>query len=211
LTSVRTNVDILAGRIQVDSEARAQLLEDVVEQLDGLGRLVGDLIELARQEGTPELSGHTDVVAFHDVVTDVLSVMRYDPNLEIKDALVPVFVRGVRDDLARVVTNLVSNAAKWSPEGAVIEVDLRIDSAEAVLAVSDKGPGIATEDLPYIFDRFYRGSTERKVPGSGLGLAIVRRIVEVHGGRVGVVTSTLGEGSCFEVRLPVAQSIRENA
>jgi two-component system sensor histidine kinase MprB len=65
-------------------------------------------------------------------------------------------------------------------------------------------PGIAPEDLPYIFDRFYRGSNERKVPGSGLGLAIVRRIVEVHGGEVGVVTSTPAEGSCFEVRLPIA-------
>jgi two-component system sensor histidine kinase MprB len=204
LTSLRTNVDILAGRIEIDSEERTQLLEDVVEQLDGLGRLVGDLIELARQEGTLELSRHTDVVAFHDVVTDVLADMRRDPHVNIKDSVVPVFVRGVRNDLTRVVANLVSNAAKWSPEGAVIEVRLSVDSATAVLSVSDKGPGIAAEDLPYIFDRFYRGSTDRKVPGSGLGLAIVRRIVEVHGGEVGVVTSTLAEGSCFEVRLPIA-------
>ncbi len=204
LTSLRTNVDILAGRIEIDSEARTQLLEDVVQQLDGLGRLVGDLIELARQEGTLELSRHTDVVAFHDVVTDVLADMRRDPHVDIKDSVVPVFVRGVRNDLARVVANLVSNAAKWSPQGTAIEVRLSVDSAAAVLSVTDKGPGIAAEDLPYIFDRFYRGSTERKVPGSGLGLAIVRRIVEVHGGEVGVVTSTLAEGSCFEVRLPIA-------
>ena len=204
LTSLRTNVDILAGRIEIDSEERTQLLEDVVEQLDGLGRLVGDLIELARQEGTLDVSRHTDVVAFHDVVTDVLADMRRDPHVNIKDSVVPVFVRGVRNDLTRVVANLVSNAAKWSPEGAVIEVRLSVDSATAVLSVSDKGPGIAAEDLPYIFDRFYRGSTDRKVPGSGLGLAIVRRIVEVHGGEVGVVTSTLAEGSCFEVRLPIA-------
>ncbi|MGA2805403.1 MAG: HAMP domain-containing sensor histidine kinase, partial [Acidimicrobiales bacterium] len=204
LTSLRTNVDILAGRIEIDSKARTQLLEDVVEQLDGLGRLVGDLIELARQEGTLELSRHTDVVAFHDVVTDVLADMRRDPRVDINDSVVPVFVRGVRNDLARVVANLVSNATKWSPQGTVIEVRLSVDSAAAVLSVTDKGPGIAAEDLPYIFDRFYRGSTERKVPGSGLGLAIVRRIVEVHGGEVGVVTSTLAEGSCFEVRLPIA-------
>jgi signal transduction histidine kinase len=102
------------------------------------------------------------------------------------------------------VANLVSNAAKWSPQGTVIEVTLSVDSAAAVLSVIDKGSGIAAEDLPYIFDRFYRGSTERKVPGSGLGLAIVRRIVEVHGGEVRVITSTLAKGSCFEVRLPIA-------
>ncbi|MGP8149322.1 MAG: ATP-binding protein [Acidimicrobiales bacterium] len=204
LTSLRTNVDILAGRIEIDPEARTQLLEDVVEQLDGLGRLVGDLIELARQEGTLDVSRHTDVVAFHDVVTDVLADMRRDPHVHIKDSLVPVFVRGVRDDLARVVANLVSNAAKWSPQGTVIEVRLSVDSAAAVLLVIDEGPGIAAEELPYIFDRFYRGSTERKVPGSGLGLAIVRRIVEVHGGEVRVITSTLAKGSCFEVRLPIA-------
>jgi two-component system sensor histidine kinase MprB len=203
LTSLRTNVDILAGRIEINAEARAQLLEDVVDQLDGLSRLVSDLIELARQEGTPGLSRHTDVVAFHDVVTDVLSDMRRDRQVDIEDTVVPVFVRGVRDDLARVVANLVSNAAKWSPQGAAIEVKLSVDSA-AVLTVRDKGPGIAAEDLPHIFDRFYRGSTERKVPGSGLGLAIARRIVEVHGGAVGVVSSSSDEGSCFEVRLPVA-------
>ena len=158
---------------------------------------IRDRIELARQEGTLELSRQTDVVAFHDVVTDVLADMRCDPHVDINDNLVPVFVRGVSTDLARVVANLVSNAAKWSPQGAVIEVGLSIDSAAAVLTVTDKGPGIAAEDLPHIFDRFYRGSTERKVPGSGLGLAIIRRIVEVHGGEVGVVTSTLAEGSCF--------------
>ena len=98
----------------------------------------------------------------------------------------------------------MSNAAKWSPRGAIVDVRLTLDSRTAVLSVTDKGPGIAAEDLPYIFDRFYRGSTERKVPGSGLGLAIVRRIVEVHGGEVDVVSSTPAGGSCFEVRLPVA-------
>ena len=129
--------------------------------------------------------------------------MRRDPNIDIKEELVPVFVKGIRDDLSRVVANLVSNAAKWSPQGATIEVELSVDSVTAVLSVTDQGPGIAAEDLPYIFDRFYRGSTERKVPGSGLGLAIVRRIVEVHGGEVGVVGSTPAAGSCFEVRLPI--------
>ncbi len=200
LTSLRTNVEILAGRIEIDAEARTQVVKDVAEQLDGLGRLVGDLIELARQEGTVELSQQTEVVALHDVVTDVLADMRRDPLANIEDSLAPVFVRGLRDDLARVVANLVGNAAKWSPQGAVIEVKLA-GGPTAVLSVTDKGRGIAAEDVPYIFDRFYRGSAERKVPGSGLGLAIVRRIVEVHGGEVGV-TSAVGLGSCFEVRLP---------
>ncbi len=204
MTSLRTNVDILASHIEIDAEARTQVLEDVVDQLDGLGRLVGDLIELARQEGTPEQSRNTEVVAFQDVVTDVLADMRRDPHVNIKDSLAPVLVRGVRSDLARVVANLVGNAAKWSPQGTEIEVRLSVDKATAVLSVSDKGPGIAAADLPYIFDRFYRGSTERKVAGSGLGLAIVRRIVEVHGGEVGVVSSTSTKGSCFEVRLPLA-------
>ncbi|MGO9584158.1 MAG: sensor histidine kinase [Acidimicrobiales bacterium] len=200
LTSLRTNVEILAGGVEIDSEARTQLVKDVIEQLDGLGRLVGDLIELARQEGTAELSQQTEVVALHEVVTEVLGDMRRDLHVNIEESLAPVFVRGLRNDLARVVANLVGNATKWSPQGAVIEVKLCAGST-AVLSVTDKGRGIAAEDLPYIFDRFYRGSMERKVPGSGLGLAIVRRIVEVHGGEVGV-TSSLEEGSCFEVRLP---------
>jgi two-component system sensor histidine kinase MprB len=203
LTSLRTNVDILASRVELDAESKTQLLEDVVGQLDGLGHLVGDLIELARQEGTPEPSRHTEVLALHEVVTNVLADIRRDPHVCIKENLAPVLVRGVRDDLARVVANLVSNAAKWSPDGGVIEVRLSVDSAAAVLSVADTGPGIAPKDLPYIFDRFYRGSTEPKAPGSGLGLAIVRRIVEVHGGEVRVA-STFGAGSCFQVRLPAA-------
>lgn len=200
LTSLRTNFELLAGRSEIEPEARTQLIEDVVGELDGLGRLVGDLIELARQEGTVELSRQTEVVALHEVVADVLADLRRDPNLKVEESLAPVYVRGVLDDLARVVANLVSNAAKWSPRGAVIDVRLSA-AAMAVLTVADNGRGIAEADLPHIFDRFYRGSTERKVPGSGLGLAIVRRIVEVHGGEIRV-SSTLGEGSCFEVRLP---------
>lgn len=201
LTSLRTNFELLAGPVEIDTEARSQLIEDVVDQLNALGRLVSDLIELARQEGTVELSPRTEVVALNEVVADVLVDIRHDPRIKIEESLQPVLVRGVRDDLARVVANLVSNAAKWSPPGAVVDVRLSAGPASAVLTVTDRGQGIAEKDLPHIFDRFYRGSTDRKVPGSGLGLAIVRRIVEVHGGRVRV-TSALGDGSCFEVWLP---------
>jgi len=185
LTSLRTNVDILAGRIEIDSEARTQLLEDVVEQLDGLGRLVGDLIELARQEGALELSRHTDVVC----------IPRCRHRRPRRHAARPA-CRHQGQCRSRVCSRGTQRPhsgcgepreqrREVEPEGAVIEVRLSVDSAAAVLSVTDKGPGIAAEDLPYIFDRFYRGSTERKVPGSGLGLAIVRRIVEVHGGEVG--------------------------
>lgn len=200
LTSLRTNVEVMAAQREVDFEARTQLVKDVVEQLDRLGRLVSDLIELARQEGTVELSNHAEIVALHEVVSDVLTDMRRDHHVRIEDDLSPALVRGTRNDLARVVANLVSNAAKWSPQDGVIEVKLSAGPT-AVLSVTDEGPGIAAEDLPHIFERFYRGSTERNVPGSGLGLAILRRIVEVHGGEVSVRTS-LGKGSCFEVRLP---------
>jgi two-component system sensor histidine kinase MprB len=94
--------------------------------------------------------------------------------------LEPTTVRGVPATLERAVGNLLDNAAKWSEPGATVEVEAR----DGRLVVRDHGPGIPDEDLPYVFDRFYRARAARGMPGSGLGLAIVRQVAESHGGEV---------------------------
>ena len=99
--------------------------------------------------------------------------------------------------LERAVTNLLDNAAKWSPPDGTVHVRL----AEGTLTVADEGPGIDPADLPHIFDRFYRSSEARTLPGSGLGLSIVKRAAERHGGTVDV-ESTPGEGTTFTLTLP---------
>jgi len=94
--------------------------------------------------------------------------------------LEPTVVRGQADRIGRAVSNLVDNARKWSPAGAVVEVGLE----DGVLSVRDHGPGFQEADLPFVFDRFYRAREARGLPGSGLGLAIVRQAAEASGGFV---------------------------
>jgi two-component system sensor histidine kinase MprB len=106
------------------------------------------------------------------------------------------FVHGVPETLERAVANLLDNAAKWSPSGGVVEVGVR----DGQVTVRDHGPGIEDEDLPYVFDRFYRASSARGLPGSGLGLAIVKQVAEAHGGQV-VAERAEGGGTVMRLRL----------
>jgi signal transduction histidine kinase len=115
----------------------------------------------------------------------------------------PVMLRFDRERIVQLLTNLVGNALKFTPRGGEVVVDLVDRPEEAVVEVRDSGPGIPESDLPLIFDRFFRGTNvgDARASGSGLGLAIARSIVEMHGGSIGV-SSTLGEGATFTVRLP---------
>jgi two-component system sensor histidine kinase MprB len=178
LTSVRTNIEVLAGDRRLPPEERTRLLSDVVEQLGEMTTLISELMELARAE---ELTVETEDVRLDVLVADVVERARRNrPEVVYTVDLERTVVQGVPATIERAVGNLLDNAAKWSPEGAEVEVRLR----DGTLSVRDHGPGIADEDLPYVFDRFYRARTARGMPGSGLGLAIVRQVAESHGGEV---------------------------
>jgi two-component system sensor histidine kinase MprB len=110
--------------------------------------------------------------------------------------LEPALVYGVPQRLARAVANLLDNAAKWSPPGGTVEVRLR----DRELTVRDHGPGIAPDDRPRVFDRFFRAPAARGRPGSGLGLAIVRQVAESHGGSVSAEAAD-GGGALLRLRL----------
>jgi len=118
----------------------------------------------------------------------------------------PTLVDAAPAVLGRAISNLLDNAVKWSPEGAPIEVMIK----DGTVTVRDHGPGIAADDLPHVFDRFYRAAGARKLPGSGLGLAIVRQVAEAHGGTV-TVEPAAGGGSVFTLRLPVHATIDSKA
>jgi two-component system sensor histidine kinase MprB len=178
LTSVRTNIEVLAGDRMLPPEERARLLSDVVEQLGEMTTLISELIELARAE---QMSVAPEEVRLDLLVADVVERARRNrPGVVYTVALEPATVRGVPATIERAVGNLLDNAAKWSPAGGEVEVVVR----DGRLTVRDHGPGIADEDLPYVFDRFYRARAARGMPGSGLGLAIVRQVAESHGGDV---------------------------
>jgi two-component system sensor histidine kinase MprB len=179
LTSVRTNIEVLAGDRTLPPEERRRLLSDVVEQLGEMTTLISELIELARVE--QQVSDPPQDVRLDLLVSDAVERARRNRS-EVAYAveLEPTTVRGVPATIERAVGNLLDNAAKWSPPGALVEVEVR----EGQLVVRDHGPGIPDEDLPYVFDRFYRARAARGMPGSGLGLAIVRQVAESHGGDV---------------------------
>ena len=178
LTSLRTNIEVLSRGNGLSEEERGRLLGDVVAQLEELTELVADVVELARDG---ELEAELEEVRLDLLVgEEVERARRHAPGVRFESLLEPCVVRGVPRRLGRAVANLLENAAKWSPPGAVVEVALR----EGELTVRDHGPGIAEEDLPHVFDRFYRAPAARGLPGSGLGLAIVRQVAETHGGTV---------------------------
>jgi two-component system sensor histidine kinase MprB len=178
LTSVRTNIEVLAGDRTLPPGERERLLSDVVEQLGEMTTLISELIELARAEQHPSAP---EEVRLDLLVADAVDRARRNrPEIAYSAELEPTTVRGVPSTIERAVGNLLDNAAKWSPPGAEVEVEVR----DGHLVVRDHGPGIADEDLPYVFDRFYRARAARGMPGSGLGLAIVRQVAESHGGDV---------------------------
>ena len=198
LTSLRTNLELLAQadrRGGMDEEFRAEIFGDVTAQVEELSTLVGDLVELARDEPlerTPEPLDLADILA-----RSVERVRRRAPSVTFESRVSSWWVVGEAQILERAVTNLLDNAAKWSPHNGLVSITL----SGGVLTVSDEGPGIAEKDLPLIFERFYRASEARTMPGSGLGLSIVRQAAERHGGRVSVVNRT-PQGARFTLSLP---------
>ena len=194
LTSLRTNIEVLASARELPAGERDRLLSDVVEQLGEMTTLVSELMELARGEqhvGEPE-DVRLDLVA----AGAVERTKRNRPGIEFKTDLEESLVHGVPATLDRAVGNLLDNAAKWSPPDG--EVEVAVHGGE--VTVRDHGPGIDEEDLPYVFDRFYRASSARGLPGSGLGLAIVRQVAQAHGGTV-VAERAEGGGTLMRFRL----------
>jgi two-component system, OmpR family, sensor histidine kinase MprB len=178
LTSVRTNIEVLAGDHTLPADERRRLLSDVVEQLGEMTTLISELIELARAE---QVAVEPEEVRLDVLVRAVVERARRNrPDVVYSVVAAPCTVLGVPSTIERAVGNLLDNAAKWSPDGAEVEVEVR----DGQVVVRDHGPGIADEDLPYVFDRFYRARAARGMPGSGLGLAIVRQVAESHGGDV---------------------------
>ncbi len=178
LTSLRTNIEVLASDRALPPGERSRLLTDVVEQLGEMTTLIAELIELARAE---QQTAEQEDLRLDLLVADVVERARRNlPGVEYATELEESIVHGVPATIERAVANLLDNAAKWSPPGAEVDVVVR----DGRVVVRDRGPGIADEDLPYVFDRFYRARSARGMPGSGLGLAIVRQVAEAHGGGV---------------------------
>lgn len=204
LTSLRTNVELLmmasrSGAV-ISAKDREELEADVIAQIEELSTLVGDLVDLAREDGPQQVIEEVDVV---DVIeTSLERVERRRPDVTFILKLNDWFLYGDPAALGRAVLNLMDNAAKWSPEDGTVRIDLRPVGEDLVeLTVADSGPGIPEDERAKVFDRFYRAIQSRSMPGSGLGLAIVKQVIARHGGTIAVEESDDG-GALMRVRLP---------
>jgi len=175
IASLRANIQTLEHSARLPADEQVGLRADIVEELDELTSLVSDVVELAR--GSRSEASWEDV-RLDLIVEDAVARTRRRGELQFELELEPTSVRGEADRVNRAVSNLLDNARKWSRSGGLVEVTLH----GGVLTVRDHGPGFKDEDLPRVFERFYRAEGARKLPGSGLGLAIVRQAAEAHHG-----------------------------
>jgi two-component system sensor histidine kinase MprB len=198
LTSLRTNVELLVRAKNLPDGERQELTDDVTAQLEELTTLIGDLVELARQE---EQQPEPTEIRLDNLVTQAVArAQRRAPSVSFEVNLTAGSVVAQPPMLERAVLNVLDNAAKWSPPGSTVEVTLT-RGERWCLDIRDHGPGIAPDDLTKVFDRFYRAATARSMPGSGLGLAIVSQVVTSHGGSVVAILPPDG-GTLMRIELP---------
>ncbi|MFT3715945.1 MAG: HAMP domain-containing sensor histidine kinase [Gordonia sp. (in: high G+C Gram-positive bacteria)] len=205
LTSLRTNLELLIassepGAPKVPAEDMVELKSDVMAQMEELSTLVGDLVDLARDDAQDAVFEEVDM---DETIEEALvRVRRRRSDIDFAVTTQPWFVFGEASGLGRAVLNVLDNAAKWSPPGREVTVTLRQTRPElAELTVADCGPGIPPEDRELVFERFYRATSTRSMPGSGLGLAIVRQVVERIGGAV-TAEQAPGGGALIRMTLP---------
>lgn len=206
LTSMRTNIEFLMmlnrpgmeGRIP--EQDRQDLERDVLAQMEELSTLIGDLIDLSREDAGETSREPVELDAVLDSSLERVRRRRNDIDFDVD--LIPWHLVGDQFSLGRATLNLLDNAAKWSPPGGVVRVRMTPLSDDRVqLSFADSGPGISPEDRTRVFERFYRSPEARSQPGSGLGLAIVKQTVVRHGGTVRVEESDDG-GTLVIVELP---------
>ncbi|MFG2192782.1 sensor histidine kinase [Streptomyces sp. NPDC048639] len=203
LTALRTNAELLARGDRLTAAQRERAAGALGRQIREVGQLVGDLIELARDEEPQPLL--EDVMLAGLLEYGVAAAREHWPavafTVEVSPEASRLTVPGVPSRLSRMLGNLLDNAAKFSPQGGPVETALTVEGGAPHLVVRDHGPGIAAADLPYVFDRFYRADAARALPGSGLGLAMVRRIAQAHGAEPEAGRAP-GGGAVFTIRFP---------
>jgi two-component system OmpR family sensor kinase len=207
LTVIKGNVDLMQRFGEADEES----LTSIENEVDRLTRMVGDLLLLAQAEsGKLPLDKH--VVELDTLMLEALNQMNILAREKVQlhlGEIDQVLVCGDQDRLKQVLLNLIGNAINYTPQGGTVTLSLGKDQEEAILTIKDTGQGIPEEDIPHVFERFYRAeksrTRSRDGKGFGLGLSIAYWIVRNHEGHIDV-ESTEGEGTTFTVRLPLANA-----
>lgn len=205
LTSIKASAETLLSDANLDKAQRTDLLQVINEESDRLNRLVGEAGEVAQLDAHQlhfQFGTHPLREAVEQALKNSQPALRNHPiTISVPPELPPV-----RMDLERiieVISQLLDNAGKYSPANAPIHVSAELQGSEVMTSVADQGPGIDEMEQEMIFEKFYRGRDQRMLmPGTGMGLPIAKAIVELHGGKIGVI-SQLGRGSVFHFSLPI--------
>jgi len=206
LASVKILVETLQGMYPLDEDMTREFLSDINSEVDRMNRLITDLLSLAKREETDPAKDFDEVdmsAVTRDVCRKLIPMARSRNITLTLTEPEEAWVEGSVGALEQMMVNLVDNAIKYTPEGGKVSVDIARNGRNWLLTIKDTGIGIAKEDIPYIFDRFYRvdKARSRATGGTGLGLAIVKDVVQHHGGNI-TVTSALGSGTTMRVVLP---------
>ncbi|MEM9021091.1 MAG: ATP-binding protein [Planctomycetota bacterium] len=208
LTNIRLYVETAQDEGERDATLRGECLNVISRESQRLERLVGEMLSVSEIEaGTQEIK-HDDVrldTVFNELESDYAAKSR-DKRITLGFDLPPKLpvIQGDREKLDIVLQNLVGNALKYTPEGGQVTVLVEVSATELVVEISDTGIGISEDDLPKVFEKFYRANDARlgDITGSGLGLALAQEIVRLHGGEL-TASSALNEGSTFRMALPI--------
>jgi signal transduction histidine kinase len=209
LTSIRGYSKMLLLAEDIDQEKKQEFAETIHREAVRLGQMINDFLDLARLESGRTYMTH-EPVNMSEVISETLAILQ--PQAAERQISIPLQVPetlptliGDVDRLKQVMVNLVSNAVKYNREGGRVDIEVQVGEDELNVAVRDTGRGIAEEDLPHIFEKFYRvNDPEQQTKGTGLGLSITKHIVEAHGGTISV-QSAKGQGSTFAFSLPLPE------
>lgn len=207
MSTIKILVETLQHQKKINPEITKELLGDVSSEIDRMSLLVGDLLSLVRLDEKKTSKQPFSNICLSGIlmeVCDILVPIAFKRRIELDLSITAdIYYTGDEAKLKRVFINLVDNAIKYSDDNSTVEVSLKAIEAETIFSVRDHGVGISEEDVPYIFDRFYRvdKTRSRQTGGTGLGLSIVKSIVNMHGGTIDV-SSTPGHGTTMKVTLP---------
>ena len=213
LASIKGYTELLLDEYEgEDRHLRHQFLSIINDETDRLNKFISDLLDLSRLESgqvEPQMDYlFLDKVIYESIRTLAVQIQKagITIHLDIPNDLPLIFAN--KDLMTSVIKNLISNAIKYSPAGGEVDVVVRDNGDELVLDVADQGLGISSEDLPYLFTKFYRSGTAQKagIGGSGLGLALAKEAVMAHNGTISV-ESEIGVGTRFTVTLPISRDI----
>jgi two-component system sensor histidine kinase KdpD len=206
LTAIKASVTSLLSNPGLDAAPRLELLTVINEESDRLDRLVGEAAKMSQLDAH-QVELHLGPHQIQEAIDDAMPKLATALTGHVVSTVLPDNLPPVRIDVHRiseVVSQLLENAAKYSPLGSPIQIAAEVQNRSLMTSIADRGPGIDDFDQSMIFEKFYRGRNHRmQVQGTGMGLAIAKAIVEAHGGEIGV-TSQPGHGSVFYFTLPLA-------